>query len=249
MRDLGPPVGLQLVARRAVGRREEGARGDRDDPDAQRREVARGDEGHGDHPALGGGVRDLPDLPLVRRDRRGVDDDAPVAVDRLLACDGRGRQAHDVEDGREVEVDGLPEAREVQGFAVLADEAAATGRAAVRVHRDPERSRRLGLGHRRLDVVLVGGVRPYVSHPQLRLERLALLVGEVGHDHLRSGRVEATDGGLAQAPRPTDHDRGTPTDLHQGYPLLQAGLCVYENSILMNITMILEMAASVAIGR
>src|SRR5258707_2165526 len=238
VRDLRAPVGFQLVTGLAVGWGQDRAGGYRDHADADRGQIAGGDESHAHHPALGGRVGELADLALVGCDRRGADDDAAVAVYRLLPGDGRGSQPHHVEDAGQVELDGRTEAREVHGLAVPADDPPAGRRAAVGVHRDPQRSHRLRLGHRRPDVALVGGVGPCVTYAQLLLQCLALLVGEVGADHLRSLPVQAAARGLAEAARPPYHDRRAAVDLHKCLPELQVMISSSENSILTTITLL-----------
>src|SRR5436853_198386 len=71
-------------------------RRDRADPDADRREVARGDDGHTDDPGLGRSVRDLPDLPFVPGYRRGEHADASFAtvVGVVLRHGGRREPDH-----------------------------------------------------------------------------------------------------------------------------------------------------------
>jgi hypothetical protein len=52
---------------------------------------------------------DLADLTLERRDRRGVDDHAPLAVFGLVLAHVPGLQAVEVERRDEVELDGASE--------------------------------------------------------------------------------------------------------------------------------------------
>jgi len=60
------------------------------------------------HAALGGRVRRLADLAVLRRDRGGVDHDAALAVlERLGGGDLLSGQCHDVERAEEVGLDGL----------------------------------------------------------------------------------------------------------------------------------------------
>src|SRR5262249_11302512 len=61
-RHLWAPVLLELIGRLAVGRGVDGARRDRADTNAERRKVARCNECHAEHAALGGGVGQLTDL-------------------------------------------------------------------------------------------------------------------------------------------------------------------------------------------
>jgi hypothetical protein len=80
----------------------------------------------------------LADLTLVSRDRCGVDDCAASAlIQRLGLRDRRCRQPHHVEHRSQVELDRLLEAVEVERRAVLADQPATAGRAAVGIDRDP----------------------------------------------------------------------------------------------------------------
>ena len=91
-RHLRAPVLLELVGRLAVRRGVDGAGRDGDDADAQRRQVARRDERHAQHAALGGGVGELTDLSFVAGDRRGVDDDAAAALFQRLRLARSRRQ-------------------------------------------------------------------------------------------------------------------------------------------------------------
>ena len=68
-----------------------------------------------------------------------------------------------LEDASQVELDGLPEAGQVQRLAVLTEEPSPNRRAAMGVHRDPQRPQRLRLGHRRPDVALIRGVGPHID--------------------------------------------------------------------------------------
>ena len=73
------------------------------------REVARGRERHADDAALRRRVGDLPDLPVVRRHRRGADVHAALTVDRLVLDHRlRGREQQ-VERPEEVDLDRLAE--------------------------------------------------------------------------------------------------------------------------------------------
>ena len=138
----------------------------------------------------------------------------------------------------------VPEAGQVERLSALAEQAPPGRRAAVSVHRDPQRPQRLRLVHRHPHVVLGGRVGPHVADVELLLQGLALVVGHVGHDHLGTRRDQAPDGRLAESAGPAHDHRRAATDLHRHYPLLRAAILVLENSILMNIAMILEMAAS-----
>ncbi len=83
------------------------AGGDGVHPDAELRQVAGGRDGHARHAALGRRIGDLADLALEGRHRRGVDDDAALAVlvDRLGLGDGVGGQPHHVEGAEQVHGD------------------------------------------------------------------------------------------------------------------------------------------------
>ena len=122
---LRTPVLLELVGSLAVGGRVDGARRDGIHPDAQRRQVPRGDERHAEHAALGRRVGELTDLAFVPGDRCGVDDRAATALfQRLGLGDRGGGQPHHVEHRGQVELDRLLEAVEVKWRAVLADQSA-----------------------------------------------------------------------------------------------------------------------------
>ena len=62
------------------------------DADADAREVARDRQRHADDAALGGRVGGLADLAVEGGDRRGVDDDAALAVGERLEPGHRGRR-------------------------------------------------------------------------------------------------------------------------------------------------------------
>ena len=93
--ELRARVGGQRGEQRGV---EEAGR-DRADADRGGGELARGGQRHRGDRALGRGVRDLPDLPVERRDRGGVDADAALAVlaRRLVGEHRHAREAQRVE--------------------------------------------------------------------------------------------------------------------------------------------------------
>ena len=86
---------------------------DRHHADAVARELAGDRQRHADEPALRGRVRRLPDLPVERRHRRGVDDHAALAfgVRRCLRHRVGGKPRH-VERADQVDVDRARETRE-----------------------------------------------------------------------------------------------------------------------------------------
>jgi hypothetical protein len=80
-------------------------RRDGDHPDGEGREVAGDRQCHADDAALGRGVRGLPDLPVERRDRRGVDDHAALFADQVERAHALSREADDIEGPDEVDLD------------------------------------------------------------------------------------------------------------------------------------------------
>ena len=90
------------------------------------------------------------------------------------------------------------------------------------VDRDTQRRQGHGLGDRRVDGLLRGGVGAHVAHAELALQFLALVVGQVGDDDLGARGVQPAHGRLTQATRAADDDRGAPGDLHM-IPLLATG--------------------------
>jgi hypothetical protein len=86
----------------------------------------------------------------------------------------------------------------------------------VGVDRDAQRAERARLGDGGVHAVRVGGVGAEVAHVvQLRLQRLALVVGDVGNHDLHAGGVQPAHSGLAQPAGAADDDRGTLRDLHR----------------------------------
>jgi hypothetical protein len=66
----------------------------------------------------------------------------------------------------------------------------------------------------RLHVVGVGGVGAHIAGTKLAGQILALVVGQVGDDHIGPRGVQPAHGGRAQTARTADDDGGAPTDLH-----------------------------------
>jgi len=72
----------------------EDPRGDADDPYPEAREFAGQRQGQAHHPALGGGIGDLPDLSIEGGDGGRIDDDATFPIRfRIVALHGGGRGA------------------------------------------------------------------------------------------------------------------------------------------------------------
>src|SRR5690606_19864512 len=173
---LRAPGRLQVGGGLAVGGGVDGAGGDGDHTDAQRGQVAGGDQRHAHHAALGRGVGQLADLALEGGDRGGGDDDAAAAlVERVGFGDGGRRQAQDVEDRGQVVLDGGAETFQRQRLSVLADQPAALGGTAVGVDRDTQRAERFRLRDGGVHRFLVGGIGVHVADAEFLLQFAALL--------------------------------------------------------------------------
>ena len=169
------------------------------DADLLAAEVARGGQRHPDDSALGGGVGDLADLPVVRGDRRRVDADATIAVERLVREHRGRRDAQHVEGPDEVDVDDDLERLERVG-AVLGGRALGPADAGA-VDRDPQRPGLGGGGDG--GPRSVSGLVTSISTNCARLaelgdQRVALLRVEVGDGDVGAGGVQAPGGGGAE---------------------------------------------------
>ncbi len=191
----------QLAEQRGV----EQARGDRDDPDEQAREVAGDRQGHADDPALGRGVGRLADLAVERGRRGRVDDHAALAVNRVGRGHRGGGEPDHVEGADQVHRDDPGELLERVG-AVLADGAPGPADAGA-VDRDAQRCRvrrgRYRRGHVGLARHVTGDER---AADALRL-RGTVGTGQVEQDHVSAGRGQPLRGSESE-PGGTAGDQG-----------------------------------------
>jgi hypothetical protein len=163
---------VHLGPQRRQHRRVNDARRDGVDPDAVARQVAGGGDRHPDDAALGSRVGDLPDLPFVRRDRRGVDDQPALAglVDRVRPGDHLRGQAQHVEGPDQVDLDGLAEEVELVHSPGRQD-AAGRGDARAVHHQSQRCGLRIESGQRGEDVILARHIGTDQPH-SLRRSRL-----------------------------------------------------------------------------
>ena len=124
-----PPSAVRASSGRLPAAACRPARGRWCTPGRRRWEVAGRGQGQADDAALGGRVGDLPDLPVVGRDRGGVDDDAALAVlVRLGRGHGGGGQPQHVEGADQVDRDRRSRRAEVVRVAVAGRRCAAPSR-------------------------------------------------------------------------------------------------------------------------
>ena len=134
------------------------------------REFARDRQRHRHHAALGGRIGRLADLAVVGCDRRGRDDNAALAVDRLELAHGRSHKADHVE--RADQVDAKHPFEVLQGMRpVAADNALGRADAGAIDQHPGWPMRRGGFADRRAGgrfirhVADEGDVRPSLSPP------------------------------------------------------------------------------------
>ncbi len=169
-------------------------------------QVASGGQRHPHDASLGSRVGDLANLPVVGRDRGGVDAHAPFAVLQRLRGDHRcGSEAQHVEGADQVDLDGglkrqqrvrAARARKLLG---PADAGAAHGDAQPAI-------RRRGLLYGRLHLALLAHVAGYELDAELGGERGALLGVDVGDRDDRALLVQASHGSLAETRGAADDD-------------------------------------------
>ena len=188
---------------------------DRADADEPCREVAGDRQRHRDDAAFGRRVRDLPDLTVVRRDARGVDDDAALAVDRLLLHHLRGGQARHVERADQVDPNHFAEHVErVRSVLVDGPLRPADPRAA---HRDVKTAEFVDS---RLHGPLHVGFSRHVGRrkpngvAQLLGDRFARRVSQVGDHDARTAGDQRFNRCPAQPGRPAGHQRSFVFKLH-----------------------------------
>src|SRR5574337_364992 len=147
------------------------AGGDGHDPDAGAGQFPGDGQGHGHHPALGGGVGRLAELAVEGRHRGGADDHPALAAGiGFVPAHGLGRQADHVEAAHQIDVDGAGEGLQLVG--------------AFLAHHLLGRSDR-GAVHQ----------APRAAHLHRRGEGApgAVLVGHIGGDEAGAGANEPTD--------------------------------------------------------
>ena len=203
--------------------------GDRDHADLRGGELAGRGQGQRDHGALGGGVRDLADLPVVGRHGRGVHDDAAVLAERLLRPHrggGLGHHRHGAD-----RVDRQDPAQHLGGQRPVATHELARRRHAGAVDQHPQRPGLQRGGHGLPGGVLGGDVARHEARMGaegghgVRADGLALAVRQV-HHHDGGARVrQAAGGGMAEARGPAGDDRALVRQVHgrtlpssSGYP-------------------------------
>jgi hypothetical protein len=155
---------------------------DRHHPDPGRREIARRRQRHTGDAGLRRRVGDLADLAVERRDRRGIDDHAALAVvQRLGLRDRRRGEPHHVERPDQVDADDLLEQLEVVRLAGAVERARRPADAGAR-HRDPQRAELRGGCQRGLDLAGVGDVGPGERGAELAGQRLAARLVAIDDD-------------------------------------------------------------------
>ena len=193
---------------------------DRHDAHTEVGEVARGRQREADDAALARGVGRLADLAVVGGGAGRHDDDAAVAVDRLVLRHRLGGEAKHVERADEVDVDDRLVLLECV-HALAAQDAARRGHAGAG-HGDAQFTELGGGGDGGLNLSLVAhvGGDEAGALAQLCGECFALRRGQVDDDDARSGVVQAAGGGLPEARAATgDEGDGVLRDVHASNPI------------------------------
>jgi hypothetical protein len=208
---------LRLLRQALHHRREEQARRDGDDADPGRGELARHRQRHPDDSAFRGRVRDLSDLTVERRDRRGHHDHAALALGvRRVPLHRDRRSLRDQHRTDEVDLDDLAERRAGQRT-LLADEPPGRRDASAidRRVQAPEPVR--GARDRRVDGGFVADVGP--QERRIRAERggrrRALRLVQVEEHGLATCAHDAFGGRESQSRGAAGDDRAKVVQFHE----------------------------------
>src|SRR5579862_195739 len=196
---------LDLLGRGREQRGVEQARHDRVAADAFLRQVARDDEGERVHAALRRAVGGLADLPVLRRDRRGVDDRAALAARQRIEREHALRADRDAAVGaHQIDLDDEVErlAREAAQLARLL--VARRGLDGIAGAGAVDEDALLAVGRARLlergdDAVFLGDVGLAEHAADLRRDRLALRLVHVEERDLHAALCERARRRLAEA--------------------------------------------------
>ena len=195
-------------------RRQEDAGRDRVDAHADLREFARDRKRHRRHPALGGGIGRLPDLPVIGGDRRGRNNDAAFTLERFEPGHRSRGEADHVERADQIDADHPVEIGK-RMRPIAADDALGDADAGA-VDQHPRRAMRgLGLRDRRARRGLIRDVADNGEAAERPGRLLARRRVEIEHRHAgafggkRLGRRPAEPRASAR------HDRGNSSKLHR----------------------------------
>ena len=196
-------------------RRHEQAGQDGHDADAELGEVTRHGQGQPHHPGLAGGIGGLAGLPVLRRHRRGVDDDAAgaICVQHRQSGHGGGGFGDHLEGADKVDHDGALESGHVMGdqlagIALLRHRPPPGGNARAIDQNALHAMRRPRFGQSRIDGRLGGDIGLTKNAVDFSRHPLPPLRLHVENGDFDAAGGEAARRGLAEAGGGTGDDGG-----------------------------------------